>query len=96
MNMTKKDAANRYDKLAKDLARAVDKIADIQESTTFLTEQCKDNGDPSYLLNEALSKLAKALAATVNYAAEYAEEANRYPDLPADADLPVDTEIRND
>ena len=95
MNMTKKDVANRYDTLAKDLARAVDKIADIQESTTFLTEQCKDNGDPSYLLNEALAKLAKALAATVIYAAEYAEEAKRHPDLPADADLPVDTEIRN-
>ena len=88
--MTMKDVAERYDQLSKDLARAVDKIADIQESTAFLTEECKDNGDPAFLLNEALSKLAKALAATVNYAAEYAEEAKKNPNLPADSDSQKD------
>ena len=88
--MTMKNVAERYDSLSKDLARAVDKIADIHESTVFLTEECKDNGDPAFLLNEALSKLAKALAATVNYAAEYAEEAKQHPDHPADAEMQHD------
>ena len=88
--MTMKDVAERYDSLSKDLARAVDKIADIQESTAFLTEECKDNGDPAFLLNEALSKLAKALAATVNYAAEYADEAKLNPDHPASAEMQHD------
>ena len=85
--MTMKNVAERYDQLSKDLARAVDKIADIHESTVFLTEECKDNGDPAFLLNEALSKLAKALAATVNYAAEYAEEAKQHADRPADVEM---------
>lgn len=85
--MTKKDVAKRYNELTKDLAQAVDKIADIQESVAFLSEECKDNADPDICLGEALSKLAKALAVTVIYAAEYAEEAKLNPDLPADAEI---------
>ena len=88
--MTIKDVAERYDQLSKDLARAVDKIADIHEALVFLTEECKDNGDPAFLLNEVLSKLAPALAATVNYAAEYAEEAKKNPGLPVDSDSQKD------
>lgn len=89
MNMTKKDAAKRYGDMAKELAKAVDKIADIQETAAFMAEQCGDNADPDICLNEALSKLAKALAVTVNYAAEYVEEAKLHPDLPADAEMPA-------
>ena len=88
--MTMKDAAERYGSLSKDFARAVDKLADIHASLVFLTEECKDNGDPAFLLNEALAKLAPALAATVNYAAEYAEEAKKNPNLPADSDSQKD------
>ena len=88
--MTKKDVAKRYNELAKDLAQAVDKISDIQDSVAFLAEECKDNADPDICLGEALSKLAKALAVTVIYATEYAEEAKLNPDLPADAEMQHD------
>lgn len=88
--MTMKEAAKRWDKLSKDLAQAVGKIADIHESATFMAEQCKDNGDPEICLDEALSRLAKALAVTVNYAAEYAEEAALNPDFPSDAEMRKD------
>ena len=72
--MTNKEASKRYSELATKLADAVNDIADLKGTAEFLAEQCKDNGDPKYLLDEALAKLAPALAMAVSYSRDYAAE----------------------
>jgi len=75
--MTLKDAAKRYKELADELADAINNIADARDIAKFLAEQCRDNADPAYKLDEALSYLAPALAMTVSYARDYAIDAEK-------------------
>lgn len=75
--MTLKDAAKRYKQLADELADAINDIADARDTAKYLAEQCRDNADPAYKLDEALSYLAPALAMTVSYARDYATDAEK-------------------
>ena len=75
--MTNKQAAKEYCKLAIDLADVTNEISDIRDRARFLNEQCHDNGDPAYLLDEVLSKLAPALAMAVSYSRDYETDAQK-------------------
>lgn len=84
MYMTFGEVVKRYDEIAKDLAKAVNEIVEVRETAAFLTEATQDNGDPKYKLDEALTKLAGALAITIEYGKEYAEDAKKWgEDAPA-------------
>ncbi len=80
MYMTFGEVVKRYDEIAKDLAKAVNEIVEVRETAAFLTEATQDNGDPKYKLDEALTKLAGALAITIEYGKEYAEDAKKWGD----------------
>ena len=73
--MTNEKAAKEYGKLAIELADAINDISDARDKARFLNEQCRDNGDPAYKLDEALSYLASALAMTVSYSRDYENDA---------------------
>ena len=78
MYMTLGEVAKRYDEIAKDLAKAVNEIVEVRDTAAFLTEATQDNGDTKYKLDEALTKLAEALAITIEYGKEYAEDAKKW------------------
>ncbi len=73
--MTNEKAAEEYGRLAIELADAINEISDARDRARYLAEQCKDNGDPAYKLDEALSYLAPALAMAVSYSRDYRNDA---------------------
>lgn len=75
--MTNKKAAEEYGKLATELADAINDISDARDRARYLAERCKDNGDPAYKLDEALSYLAPALAMAVSYSRDYKSDAEK-------------------
>ena len=76
--MTLKDVVDRYNEIAKDLAKAVNEISEVRDTASYLEDECHDNGDPKYKLDEALSKLAPALAIVVEYGKEYEDEMKKW------------------
>lgn len=76
--MTNEKATKEYGKLAIELADAINDISDARDKARYLNEQCKDNGDPAYKLDEALSYLAPALAMAISYSRDYEDEAKKF------------------
>ena len=75
--MTNGKAAKEYHELAISIADAINDISDARDKAKYLQEQCRDNGDPAYKLDEALTYLAPALAMAVSYARDYEADAKR-------------------
>ena len=69
-------AANEYFEGAKLLAEGTAKIQEAKEKFEAAMNVTQDNGDPYFATDEALIKLAVAMADALNYHKEYAEEAN--------------------
>jgi len=69
-------AANEYFEGAKLLAEGTDKIQEAKEKFEAAMNVTQDNGDPYFATDEALIKLAGAMAIALNYHTEYTEEAN--------------------
>lgn len=72
--MTNVEAANEYLECAVELAECIDKINSIRERCQAISEKTNDNGDPDFMLSEALVKIAPALAVIVTYQDEYRKE----------------------
>ncbi len=71
---TNGEIAKIYSSETEKLAKAISDIVDVRNRLTYVSEDAKDNNDPGFLLDEALTKLAAALAMTVTYGCEYAKE----------------------
>ena len=69
-------AANEYFDGAKLLAEGTAKIHEAKEKFEAAMNVTQDNGDPYFATDEALVKLAVAMADALNYHKEYVEEAN--------------------
>jgi len=67
--------SNQYLKVAEKIALHISQLDELRGRLEYLHETAKDAGDTPYMLDEAINKLGKALAATLNFSTEYREEA---------------------
>jgi chromosome segregation ATPase len=77
MKLSKKEITEKYESATNELANVVSKIYELRNRFKFLSESAEDNGDPYFTLDEALVKLAAALAEATIYTKEYKEELNK-------------------
>ena len=77
--------SNKYLEVAEKIALHISQLDELKGRLEYLHKTADDNGDPSYLLDEATNQLGKALAATLNYSTEYREEAEETEDKEGDA-----------
>lgn len=67
--------ADRYDKQISIIANCLSKLSEVNGVFDYLSEITNDNGDPNFLMENALCSLGKVLAAAINYRDEYYAEA---------------------
>lgn len=77
--------SNQYLEVAEKIATHISQLDELRGRLEYLHETANDAGDPPYMLDEAINKLGKALAATLNYSTEYREEAEATEDKDGDA-----------
>ena len=76
MELSKKEITEKYETATNELAEALSKIYDLRNTFKYLSETADDNGDPYFILDDALIKLGAALANATIYTKEYKEELN--------------------
>lgn len=77
--------SNQYLEVAEKIALQISQLDELKGRLEYLHETANDTGDPAYMLDDAINKLGKALAATLNYSTEYREEAEETEEKDEDA-----------
>ena len=77
--------SNQYLEVAEKISLHISQLDELRGRLEYLHETANDAGDPSYMLDNAINSLGKALAATLNYSTEYREEAEETEDKDGDA-----------
>lgn len=77
--------SNHYLEVAEKIATHISQLDELKNRLDYLHETSDDNGDPSYMLDEAINKLGKTLSATLNYSTEYRKEAEETEEKGEDA-----------
>ena len=71
------ETAEFYKESSKKIAEIVLDLRDIQMRAEHLSNVNNDNGDPGCAIEDAITKLAEALAWTVSYSSSYEEDAQK-------------------
>jgi len=75
--MTGNEIAKMYDEVVSKLANALLDINDAHDTIEYLHQETGDNGDPDFMLDDAIKELGKTLACCVSYRDEYAEDGDK-------------------